>query len=163
MKFFIGLLIGLSITTQVFAANEKLIIDAKNFETDDSKGITIFTGEVKLKKLNDKLNSNKLEIFMKPNSKGKDRQPLKYIATGNADFEIHSNGKIYIGKGEKVTYIPQKQEYTVEGNGYLKETTEDRELFGEKILINQLSGNAKVSGSKDKPVRFIINIENEDK
>ena len=163
MKFLIGLLLGLLIiSTQVFAASERLIIDAKNFETDDSKGITIFTGDVKLRKAKDKLNSNKLQIFMKPNSKGKDRQPLKYIATGNADFEIHSNGKVYIGKGNKVTYVPLKQEYTVEGNGYLKEITEDRELFGEKILINQLSGNAKVSGSKDKPVRFIINIDNDE-
>ncbi len=157
MKFLLGLLITSSL---LLGASEKLIIDAKNFETDDAKGITVFTGNVKLKKVKDKLNSNKLEIYMKPNSKGKNRQPLKYIATGNADFEIHSNGKIYIGKGEKVIYEPTTQEYTVIGNGYLKETTENRELFGDKIFINQLTGNARVSGSEKKPVRFIINIEN---
>ena len=157
MKFLIGLLIT---TNLLFAVSEKLVIDAKNFETDDAKGITTFLGDVKLKKVKDKLNSNKLEIYMKPNSKGKNRQPLKYIATGNADFEIHSNGKIYIGKGNKIIYDPTKQEYTVIGNGYLKETTEDRELFGEKIFINQLTGNARVSGSEKKPVRFILNIEN---
>ena len=156
MKFLLGLLITSSL---LFSASEKLIIDAKNFETDDAKGITVFTGDVKLKKVKDKLNANKLEIFMTPNSKGKSRQPLKYIATGNADFEIHSNGKIYIGKGEKVIYVPKSQEYTVLGNGYLKETTEDKELFGEKIFINQLTGNARVSGSEKKPVRFILNIE----
>lgn len=160
MKFLLGLLITSSL---LLGANEKLIIDAKNFETNDAKGITVFSGDVKLKKLKDKLNSNKLEIFMTPNSKGKDRQPLKYIATGNADFEIHSNGKIYIGKGDKVIYEPKNQEYTVIGNGYLKETTESRELFGDKIFINQLTGNARVSGSENKPVRFILNIESGEK
>ena len=45
----------------------------------------------------------------------------------------------------------------------VKELTEERELFGEKIFINQLTGNAKVSGSKNKPVRFILNIESGDK
>lgn len=160
MKFLIGLLIT---STLLFAVSEKLIIDAKNFETDDIKGLTTFTGNVKLKKVKDRLNSDKLEIYMKPKEEGKSRQASKYVATGNADLEIHTNGKIYIGKGKKIIYIPEKQEYTVLGNGYLKEITESRELFGEKILINQLTGSAKVSGSENKPVRFIINIESDGK
>lgn len=156
MKFIFAIL---AITTMLFAATEKLIIDAKHFETNDATGITVFTGDVKLVKVKDKLNSQKLEIFMEPNSKGKGKQPLKYIATGNVDFEIHSNGKIYKGKGNKVIYNPNTQEYTVIGNGYIKEEIEQRELMGEKIYINQLSGNARVVGKEDKPVRFIINID----
>jgi len=160
MKFLLTVLLS---SSMLFAASEKLIIDAKNFETNDAKGITVFTGNVKLKKAKDKLNSQKLEIYMKKNSKGKARQPLKYVATGDANFEIHSNGKIYKGEGNQIIYNPNKQEYTVNGNGHVKELTEERELFGEKIYINQLTGNAKVSGSKNKPVRFIINIERKDK
>lgn len=159
MKF---LLMVLLTSSMLFATSEKLIIDAKNFETDDSKGITIFTGNVKLKKAKDKLNSQKLEIFMKANSKSK-AQPDKYIATGNADFEIHTNGKIYKGKGNKIIYEPKKQEYTIIGNGHVKEEVEKRELFGETIYINQVTGNAKVKGTSKKPVRFIINIENGEK
>ncbi|WP_258239444.1 LptA/OstA family protein [Arcobacter sp. LA11] len=160
MKFLIGFLICV---TSIFADTQKLIIDASNFETNDAKGLSIFTGDVKLKMAKDKLNSDKLEIYVKPQTKGKAKKPLKYIATGNVDFEIVSNEKHYKGKGNKVIYNPDKQEYTVIGNGYLKEVTEDRELFGEKIFINQLTGSAKVSGSKKKPVRFILNIENGDK
>ncbi|QKF82278.1 organic solvent tolerance protein OstA [Halarcobacter ebronensis] len=156
MKF---ILASILFATMLFADSEKLIIDSNNFETDDATGVTIFTGNVKLKKVNDKLNSKKLEIFMKPNSKGKAKEPLKYVATGNVDFEIHSNGKIYKGKGDKVIYNPNTQEYTVIGNGHIKELTEQRELLGEKIFINELTGNAKVSGNEQKPVRFIINIE----
>lgn len=160
MKFLVAFLFCV---TSMFASTEKLIIDASNFETNDAKGISIFTGNVKLKKSKDKLNSNKLEIYVKPNSKGKAKEPIKYVATGNVDFLIHSNEKQYKGKGNKVIYNPKTQEYTVIGNGYIKEVTEDRELFGEKIFINQLTGNAKVQGSKKKPVRFILNIESGDK
>ena len=160
MKTLLAVLLS---STLLLAASEKLIIDAKNFETNDAKGLTVFTGDVKLKMSKDKLNSQRLEIFMKPKAKGKAKEPLKYIATGNASFEIHTNGKIYKGKGNKIIYNPKKEEYTVLGNGYIKEVVEKRELFGEKIYINQTTGNAKVSGSSNKPVRFIINIDNGDK
>ena len=157
MKFLIGFLLCVTV---LFGETQKLVIDATNFETNDLKGLSIFTGDVKLKMDKDKLNSDKLEIYVKPQTKGKAKKPLKYIATGNVDFEIFSNNKHYKGKGKKVTYNPNKQEYVITGNGYLKEVTEDRELFGEKIFINQLTGSAKVNGSKKKPVRFILNIDN---
>jgi len=160
------LLLKLALASTLVFANvntEKLIIDAKNFETDDKKGISIFTGNVKLKMGKDRLNSDKLEVFMKPNAKGKNPEPLKYIATGNVDFTIYSNGKHYMGKGNKVIYNPKKLEYTVLGKGYLNEVTEDRKLYGEKIFINQETGNAKVSGTDNKPVRFILNIESNKK
>jgi len=160
MKFLVGLFLS---TSLLFAQADKLIIDAKNFETNDAKGLSTFTGNVKLKMVKDRLNSDKLDIYVKPNTKGKAKQPIKYVATGNVDFTIFSNGKHYTGKGNKVIYTPTKQEYTVIGNGYLKEVTQERELFGEKIFIDQVSGNARVSGSDKKPVRFILNIENGNK
>ncbi len=159
MKILIGFLIFVSLT---FADTQKLVIDANNFETNDVKGISVFTGNVKLKMGKDKLNSDKLEIFVEPKKKSKSK-PLNYTATGNVNFEIFSNTKHYKGKGDKIIYDPKKEEYTVIGNGYLKEITEEKELFGEKIFINQVTGNAKVTGTKKKPVRIIINIESDDK
>lgn len=157
MKFLIGLFIT---TTLLFSQTDKLIIDAKNFETNDSTGLSIFTGNVKLKMGKDRLNSDKLDIYVKPNTKGKAKEPLKYIATGKVDFELYSNAKHYIGKGKKVIFNPNTKEYTVIGDGYLKEITEEKELYGEKIFINQITGNARVSGTEKKPVRFILNIDN---
>lgn len=157
MKIFLGLLTA---TALLFGASEKLIIDANKFETNDMRGLSVFTGNVKLKMAKDTLNSDKLEIYVKPNSKGKAKKPLQYIATGNVSFDIHTNDKNYKGKGNKIIYNPNKQEYIVLGKGYLKETTEDRELFGQKIFINQQTGSAKVVGSENKPVRFILNIDN---
>ncbi len=159
-KIILGLLFS---TTLLFAQTQKLVIDALNFETDDSTGLSIFKGNVKLLMNKDKLKSDKLEVYVKPNSKGKAKEPLKYIATGNVHLDIFSEGKKYKGKGDKIVYIPKEKEYEIIGNGYLKELVEDREIFGDKIIINQLKGTAKVTGSEKKPVRFIINMDKSDK
>lgn len=160
MKFLIGLFIT---TTLLFSQTDKLIIDAKNFETNDANGLSIFTGNVKLKMGKDRLNSDKLEIYLEANSKGKAKKPLKYIATGNVSLELYSNAKHYKGKGDKIIFNPNTKEYTVIGNGYLNEVSEEKELYGEKIFINQITGNARVSGTEKKPVRFILNIDNGNK
>ncbi len=153
MRYFIFFIFFISLTYA--QQSEKLIIDAKKFEADDQKGISTFTGNVKLKMSKDKLNANKLEIFINTKTK----KPIKYIATGKVDFEIYSNGKHFIGNGERVIYNPDKQEYTIIGKGYINETVEEREIYADEIFINQLTGSAKVSGSDDKPVRFILNID----
>ncbi len=59
--------------------------------------------------------------------------------------------------------MPKKLQYEIIGNGYLKDITEDKTLIGENIFIDQQTGNATVKGSKEKPVRFILNIESSDK
>ncbi len=141
-----------------FLFSEKLIIDAKKFEAYDEKGLSVFTGDVKMVKASDELESDRLDIYLsekKPNTK---REPLKYIATGNVKFKVKTADKLYEGKGDKVVYEPQKLKYVITGNGFLKEVIEDKRLFGDKIVIDQITGEAKVTGSENKPVRFIIDL-----
>ena len=152
MKYFFSLLIFSSL----LFAQQKLIVDAQNFEANDKKGITSFWGNVKMKMGKDKLSGDKINIYF--TSKNGKKTPEKFIATGNVDFNIVTKIKHYIGKGNKIIYSPSKQEYTVIGNGYLAEKNSDRKIYGDKIYINQVSGEAKVSGKKDRPVRFIINL-----
>lgn len=156
MKILAGLLVC---TSLLFAQSQKLVIDAEKFEASDKKGISTFTGNVKIQMGKDRLNANKVEIYFVTKKGSNVKTPSKYIATGNVDFELVTKVKHYIGKGNKIIYSPTKQEYTVMGNGFLQEKNDDRKIYGEKIYVNQLSGEAKVSGSEDKPVRFIINIE----
>lgn len=153
-KILLTLGLGLSLLSA-----QKLIIDAKNFEAFDEQGFSLFQGDVKLKRGQDRLNSDKLEVYITKAQKDKKREPRKYEATGNVDFTIVSNGKHYEGSGDKVIYEPQVLKYTIIGNGKLKELTEDRTLIGEKIFINQQTGEARVKGTSNKPVRFILNIE----
>ena len=155
MKYLIGTLIC---STLLLAQSETLIIDAQNFEADDKKGISIFTGNVKIKMGEDKLNAEKVDVYF-TTDKNNAKVPLKYEATGKADFEIITKEKHYIGNGDKVIYSPQKEEYTILGNGFLQEKNDNRKVYGDTIYVNQLTGEARVKGSEQKPVKFIINVE----
>jgi lipopolysaccharide export system protein LptA len=156
MKYLAGFLIC---STLLFAQSEKLIIDAQKFQADDKKGISTFTGNVKIQMGKDKLNANKVDIYFITKKDSTSKIPSKYEATGKVDFEIVTDAKHYIGKGDKVIYSPLKEEYTVIGNGFLQEKNDDRKIYGDKIYVNQLTGEAKVNGSDNKPVRFILNVD----
>ena len=155
MKYLIGTLIC---STLLLAQSETLVIDAQNFEADDKKGISIFTGNVKIKMGEDKLNADRVDVYF-ATDKNNAKVPLKYEATGKADFEIITKEKHYIGNGDKVIYSPQKEEYTILGNGFLQEKNDNRKVYGDTIYVNQLTGEARVKGSEQKPVKFIINVE----
>jgi lipopolysaccharide export system protein LptA len=155
MKYLIGTLLC---STLLFAQSETLVIDAQNFQADDKKGVSIFTGNVKIKMNKDRLNADKVDVYFATDKENK-KVPLRYEATGNADFEIVTKAKHYVGNGEKIIYSPQKEEYTIIGNGFLQEKNDDRKIYGDTIYVNQLSGEARVKGSENKPVRFIINVE----
>ena len=82
MKYLIGTLLC---STILFAQSETLVIDAQDFQADDKKGISIFTGNVKMKMGQDKLNADKVDVYF-TTSKDNAKVPLKYEATGKADF-----------------------------------------------------------------------------
>ena len=60
MKYLIGTLLC---STILFAQSETLVIDALDFQADDKKGISIFTGDVKIKMGQDKLNAQRVDVF----------------------------------------------------------------------------------------------------
>ena len=159
MKYLMGILLC---STFLFAQIETLTIDAQNFEADDKKGISTFTGNVKVNMNKDKLNAQKVDVYF-TSDKNNNKIPLKYEATGKVDFEIVTPDKHYIGYGDKVIYSPQKEEYTIIGNGFIHEKNDDRKVYGDTIFINQLTGEARVKGSEQKPVKFIINVDRGDK
>ncbi|KLE01262.1 lipopolysaccharide transport periplasmic protein LptA [Aliarcobacter butzleri] len=155
-KYLIGTLFC---STLLFAQSETLIIDAQDFQADDKKGISIFTGNVKIKMGEDKLNAQRVDVFFETDKKTNNKTPLRYEATGKADFEIVTKDKHYVGNGDKIIYSPQKEEYTIIGNGFIHEQNDDRKIYGDTIYVNQLNGEAKVKGSENKPVKFIINVD----
>ena len=76
MKYLIGTLLC---STLLLAQSETLVIDAQNFEADDKKGISIFTGNVKIKMGEDKLNAEKVDVYF-TTDKNNAKVPLKYEA-----------------------------------------------------------------------------------
>lgn len=160
MKIFFILAFSL---TFLFSKSEILEIDAINFNADDKKGISTFTGSVKVKMGDDRLNANRVDIFFETDKKTDNKVPQKYEATGDANFKIISKDKHFEGKGDKIIYNPKKEEYTIIGNGFVYEKNDDRKIYGENIYINQLNGEAKVKGDSKKPVKFIINVDRGEK
>lgn len=160
MRYLIATLL---LSTLLFAQNDILEIDSIDFQGDDKKGISIFTGNVKVRMNQDRLNANKVEVYFETDKKTNNKTPLRYEATGDADFEIVTVDKYYVGKGDKIIYTPKKEEYNIIGNGFVYEKNTDRKVYGDNIFINQISGEAKVKGSENKPVKFIINIERGEK
>lgn len=66
IKNSIKVLVGLFFCSSLlFAQSETLVIDALDFKADDNKGISTFTGNVKIRMAEDKLNAQKLMYFLK--------------------------------------------------------------------------------------------------
>ena len=104
----------------------------------------------------DTLNSDKVDIFFDAN-----RQPIKYVATGNARFRAMMKDSKYSGKGALLTYEPANETYTLSGNAYLHDETNKREVFGEKIIVNQTNATYEVksANSKNAPAKLIFEVE----
>jgi len=149
--------------TLLFAQDDNtLFIDALDFKAD-SKGVFTFTGNVKIKMAKDMLNAQKVDVYFESNNKTNNKIPTMYEATGNVDFEVISQDKYYVGKGDKIIYNPKNEEYTVIGNGFLHEKNSDRKVYGDVIYINKLIGQSSIKGNENKPVQFIIDINKSDK
>lgn len=78
-------------------------VTADKFFADEKKQISVFEGNVVVIKEADKLTANKVTIEFDAK-----KQPLRYIATGNAKGNITMNAKKYYGEAEKMTYEPPK-------------------------------------------------------
>ena len=104
MKYLILILIFVS---SIYAVSEKLIIDAKKFEASEKKGVSLFTGNVKIQMGEDRLNAQKVKIFFENKKGATSKVPSTYEATGDVSFKIVTIDKKYSGKGDKIIYSPK--------------------------------------------------------
>ena len=148
-KIIASLLIG---SLYLFA--EQVEITADKFTASETELTSVFTGNVKVVKGKDKLEAQKIVIYF-----DKNKQPQKYIATGNAKVNMSMKGKTYFGKGEKLTYEPVKLRYVIEKEGFLHEIETDKKVYGEKITVNQTEGTYEVDSDNTKPVKFIFQVD----
>lgn len=132
---------------------EKVEVNADNFSANEIKGIGEFLGNVVITKGKDVLKSDKLVINFDNKKK-----PTKYEASGNASITVFMDGKHYFGQGNSLIYDPIKSIYTIQGNAFLEEKTTHKKVYGKKIVVNQKNGKYEVSSDKNKPVKFIFQI-----
>ncbi len=143
----------------VFANADTVNVTADNFFADENKLISILTGNVVLKKGDyDTLKADKLTIYF-----DKEKNPIKYVATGNTSFNAILKDKHYDGKGEILTYEPEKEIYTLEKNAYLHEKETKKEVFGDKIIVDRAKTTYEVKSISKKPIKLIFEIEDKEK
>ncbi|RKV95751.1 MAG: lipopolysaccharide transport periplasmic protein LptA, partial [Campylobacter sp.] len=80
---------------------EQVEITADEFYADEGKQISEFKGNVNIKKGKDTLTANLVVIHF-----DKNRNPLKYVASGNAKFRVFIKNKTYDGSGSELIYEP---------------------------------------------------------
>ncbi|MSN96017.1 lipopolysaccharide transport periplasmic protein LptA [Campylobacter sp. FMV-PI01] len=155
----IALISILFIFSGLFAQEIEIVAD--NFFADEIKKQSILSGNVFVKKSNlDTLKSDKITIYFDDN-----KQPLRYIATGNVKFEILIDNNKYNGHGDKLTYISANKKYILEGSAWISDIKTKREVFGDEITINQLEGKYEVKSLESnktqskKPVKFIFKVK----
>ncbi len=157
MKLIKYIFITTFLLTNIYA--NKLIIDAEKFELNEKTGSTVFTGNVKMQRGDDRIDAGLIEIYTSEMDDKGVREMKKFIATGNVYFTVYTKEKIYQGKGDKLVYNPKEMKYTIIGNGLVEEKIEGTKLYGETIYLDEQSGEAKIKGTKKKPVRFIMKIK----
>jgi lipopolysaccharide export system protein LptA len=139
--------------------SEELKIKANYFESDEKKGITIFKGDVYIKKGFDEINASKVVIYT--NEK---REPLKYIAEGNVNFKVEDDNKNrYKGKAQKVIYNPVKDIYEFYNDVYLTQLNDKKEITGDEVFLDITASKAYAKGVKNKPVIMIFDIKEDKK
>ena len=134
---------------------EELKVISDNFQGDQQKGISIFTGNVKTTKGQDELNASKVTIYTDANKK-----PLKYVAEGDVSFYIVTELKeVYKGKSLIAVYYPNESEYHFYKKVDLIRVDDYRRVRGDKVIVNTIKGQATAESIKGEPVIMTFTLE----
>lgn len=140
------------LATFLYAANVEVTAD--KFFADETKRISVFNGNVKVLKESDKLTANKVTIDFDAK-----KQPIRYVALGDAKVNMTMNAKKYYGEAEKMTYEPSSSTYILEKKAFLHDLETDKKVYGDYIRVEQLNGHYVVDGKEGTPVKFIFKVE----
>lgn len=139
----------------IFLYAEELKVISDNFKGDQQKGVSIFTGNVKVTKGQDELNASKVTIYS-----DKERKPVKYLAEGDVSFYIVTEMKeIYKGKSQTAIYLPNESEYQFYKKVDLIRLDDFRRIKGDKVVVNTIGGNAAAESSGNEPVIMIFSLQ----
>ena len=147
------ILISLIFCSNLFASSVEITSDS--FYADNSSNKLYFIDNVKIKKEKDRLSSNLLIVYFNENN-----ETEKYEASGDVKFNIFKKDKThYKGSADSIEYIVLNTEYILLGNAIVKDLSFKRDLYGDKIILNISTGDTKVNSKKDKPSKFIFEME----
>ena len=142
--------------TSLYASQLQIVAD--RFEANQKKGISTFTGHVRIAKDHDVLKAQIVKVYTDDKN-----HPVKYEALKSVHFKVTSDtNDTYIGDAQKLIYLPDANEYQFYTNVHIKEAKTLRTLSGDKIIINITTGNAEVVGKAKEPIRITFEIKDDD-
>ena len=133
---------------------EKVEITSDSMQAEDIKKEVHFIGNVKVKQLENWLHGDIVIVYFDENNETK-----KYEAIGTVTFEFKNEKQFYQGSADKVTYFPIKSTYVLTGKAVIDDLMNKRHVNGDEIVLDTITGNANVQGSRKKPVKFIFDME----
>ncbi len=147
------LLLMLFLTSILGAQELKVLSD--NYKGDQPKGLSIFTGNVKVTKGFDELNASKVTIYTDAA-----RKPTKYIAEGSVSFYIVTEiGEKYRGKSQRAIYLPNESEYQFYEKVDLIRLDDFRRVKGDKVVVNEIRGFANADSAGGEPVLMVFTMD----
>ena len=134
---------------------EELKVISDSFKGDQQKGVSVFTGNVKVTKGSDELNATKVTIYT-----DKENKPTKYFAEGDVSFYILTElGEKYKGKSQTAIYLPNESEYHFYKKVDLIRIDDYRRVKGDKVVVNTVHGHASAESANNEPVVMTFTLE----
>ncbi|EJF07219.1 hypothetical protein ThvES_00006950 [Thiovulum sp. ES] len=153
LKIYTILLFGF--LSLLFGSSEEVRIEANIFEVNEKDKISIFSGEVKIRKGRDELNSSVLKIYF-----DEENQPERYEILNSVSFKIHlKENSTYLGKAEKVNLFPKTDKYIFSKDVEIYEIETGRKIEGDNVSLDGESGSARIVGGSKKPVVMSFKVE----
>lgn len=144
---------------QTISSAVELKVKADSFSADENKGVSVFQGNVEMKKQNDELNATKITIYT-----NKKNKPTRFVAVGNVSFVVETKqGSKYKGNANKVVYLPEPKEYRFYNNVHLRQIDEKKEIIANEVVLSLVNGKAYAKGMKKEPVIMMFDIQNDKK
>jgi lipopolysaccharide export system protein LptA len=125
---------------------------------EDLKKEVHFMGNAKVVQGKSWIHGDEIVVYFDENNETK-----KYEAIGKVTFEFDQEKNFYKGSADKVIYFPVKSKYILTGHAIVDDIINKRHVNGDEIVLDTVTGNANVKGSKNKPVKFIFNTKEKKK
>jgi len=133
---------------------QKVEITSEEMYAKNSKKLVYFIGNVDVKQNKSWIHADKVIVYFNEHNETK-----QYKATGNVTFEFKELKHFYKGSADKVTFLPLESKYILKEKAQIEDIINKRHINGDKIILDMLTGNATVQGTKKKPVKFIFDLE----
>jgi len=136
------------------AQTTQISISADSFEADENKHQTLFNKNVLITKNLDKIKASKAIVNFNQENK-----PIKYTASGKVEFSIILKDSTLYGGCDELVFVPKSKVYILNGHVNINELPTKRKIQATKVIIDTKSNKINITGEKNKPVKFIFEVE----